>query len=316
VSGESPTVSVIVPARDAAATVGATVAALEEQDLAGEWEVILVDDGSSDDTVGVARAAGCTRLHVVAGSGSGAAEARNLGVAKARAPLLAFTDSDCKPTREWLSEGVHALESFDLIQGCVVPDPEQPLGPFDRSLWVEGARGFFETANLFVRRSLFDRVGPFEEWLRIGGRPFAEDLWFGWRAVRAGARTGFVPKALVHHAVFPRGPVGYVNERRRLAYFPAVASRVPEFRRGMFGRVFLTRRSAAVDLALCGATVAAARRSLMPLAVALPYGRMVARSALPYRRRAPLVATVGVAADVVGAMALIRGSVRARSVVL
>lgn len=317
-SGDSPTVSVIVPARDASATVGATVAALVAQSFEAAYEVILVDDGSADETVSVARAAaaGSPLLRVVAGRGAGAADARNLGVEEAQAPLLAFTDADCAPTPGWLAAGVRALERLDLVQGRVVPDPGAPLGPFDRTLWVAGARGFFETANLFVRRSLFDNLGGFDEWLRIGGRPFAEDLWFGWRAVRAGAHTGFAPDALVNHAVFPRGPAGFVKERSRLAYFPAVARKVPEFRRGMFGRVFLTRRSAALDLALVGAAAAAARRSLAPLACAAPYGWMVARSALPYRRRAPLVAVVGVVADAAGAAALVRGSVRARTLVI
>ena len=308
--------SVIVPARDAAATIAATVRALEAQDFRGEWELILVDDGSSDDTVSVARAAGSERLTVLDGGGNGAAEARNRGIRTARAELIAFTDADCAPTHGWLSAGVAALARADLVQGKVVPDPAQPLGPFDRTLWVESARGFFETANLFAHRQLFEQVGYFDEWLRIGGRPFAEDLWFGWRAVRAGARTAFEPAALVNHAVFARGPAGYIGERRRLAYFPAVARRVPEFRRGMFGRVFLTRRTAALDAALLGVVVAALRRSPAPLAAALPYASTVARSARPYRRRAPLVAAVGVAADLVGAAALVKGSARARSLVI
>jgi glycosyltransferase involved in cell wall biosynthesis len=315
-SAETPTVSVIVPARDAAATVAATMEALAAQDFEGEWELILVDDGSSDGTVHVARAAGSRPLTVLESGGHGAAEARNRGVRAARAPLIAFTDADCAPAPGWLAAGVAALDRAELVQGKVVPDPEQPLGPFDRTLWVAAARGFFETANLFVRRELFERVGYFEEWLRIGGRPFAEDLWFGWRAVRAGASTAFEPSALVHHAVFPRGPAGYIGERARLAYFPAVARRVPEFRRGMFAHVFLTRRSAAFDAALVAALVAALRRSPAPLLAALPYVSIVARSARPYRKRAPLVAAVGMAADLVGAAALARGSARARSLVL
>jgi glycosyltransferase involved in cell wall biosynthesis len=315
-TGETPTVSVIVPARDAAATIAATVRALDAQDFLGEWEMILVDDASSDGTVDVARAAASNRLTVLEGDGSGAAEARNRGVRAARAPLIAFTDADCAPTPGWLSAGVAALARADLVQGKVVPDPAQPLGPFDRTLWVDSARGFFETANLFVRSELFERVGPFEEWLRIGGRPFAEDLWFGWRAVRAGAKTEFEPAALVHHAVFPRGPAGYVGERRRLAYFPAVARRVPEFRRGMFAHVFLTRRSAALDAALVAGGLAALRRSPVPLLAALPYASMVVRAARPYRKRAPLVGAVGVAADLVGTAALVKGSARARSLVI
>jgi hypothetical protein len=121
----------------------------------------------------------------------------------------------------------------------------------------------------------------------------------------------------VHHAVFPRGPVGFISERRRLAYFPAVARRVPEFRRRtMFARVFLSRRSAAFHAAAAGVAVSAVRRSPAALAAALPYGVMIGRWARPYRRRAPLVAAVGVAADVVGVAALAYGSARARTLVL
>ncbi len=307
----------VVPARNAAATIRATVAALEAQDIEMDWEVLLVDDGSDDGTVEAARAVGSSRLRIVSGPGEGAGEARNRGVAAARAELLAFTDADCEPQPGWLAAGVRALASADLVQGRVVPDPRARLGPFDRTLWVDSERGFYETANLFVTRATFDRVGGFEEWLRIGGRPFAEDLWFGWRVVRAGARTRFVPEALVHHAVFPRGPLGFVDERRRLAYFPAVARRVPEFRRRtMFAGVFLSRRSAAFHAAALGVAAGAARRSPVPLVATIPYGVMIGRWARPYRRRAPVVAAVGVVADVVGVAALAYGSVRARTLVL
>ena len=307
----------IVPARNAAATIGKAMAALAAQDLGDEWELILVDDGSDDATVGEARRAAPRNLSVVHGEGHGAGEARNIGAAASRASLLAFTDADCEPQPGWLSAGVRALARADLVQGRVEPDPRATLGPFDRTLWVDGESGFYETANLFVRRELFDRLGGFDEWLRIGGRPFAEDLWFGWRAVRAGARTRFAEHALVHHAVFPRGAIGFVRERARLGHFADVARRVPEFRRHtMFARVFMSRRSAAFDAAAAGAAIAAVRRTPLPLAGALPYAWIAGRWARPYRRRAPLVLAVGVAADAVGAAALLRGSVRARSLVL
>ena len=151
----------------------------------------------------------------------------------------------------------------------------------------------------------------------MGDRPFAEDLWFGWRAVRSGARTRFAPDALVHHAVFERGPLGFVGERLRLSNFPAVARRIPEFRtRPLHARVFLSPRSAALDAAVAGLVIASARRSAAPLLAAVPYAWMVGRWARPYRRRAPLVAAVGIAADLVGAAALGYGSARARSLVL
>jgi glycosyltransferase involved in cell wall biosynthesis len=310
-------VSVVVPARNAAATIGAAIRAIDAQEFDDSWEIVLVDDGSDDGTADLARAVGSQRLRVIEGAGEGAGAARNRGVAEATADLIAFTDSDCAPTRGWLAAGVAAMDGVDVVQGRVAPDPAATLGPFDRTLWVDSERGFYETANLFVRRELFERVGGFEEWLRIGGRPFAEDLWFGWRCVRAGARTRFVPEALVHHAVFPRGPAGFIEERRRLAYFPAVARRVPEFRtRMMYRRAFLSPRSAAFDAALAGAALAAARRSPLPLAAALPYARLAVRGTARFRRRAPLVVAVNVAADTVGALSLLQGSVRERAPVI
>lgn len=306
-----------MPARNAAATIGKAMAALAAQDFGGPWEMILVDDGSDDGTVREAKQAAPRGLTVIEGAGRGAGEARNAGVAAARAPLLAFTDADCEPQPGWLAAGVRALADAGLAQGRVIPDPDAPLGPFDRTLWVDGESGFYETANLFVRRDLFDRVGGFDEWLRIGGRPFAEDLWFGWRAVRSGARTRFAEDALVHHAVFPRGPAGFIRERWRLGRFADVARRVPEFRgRTMFAGVFMSQRSAAFDAAAVSAAVAFARRSLLPVVGALPYAWITGRWARPYRRRAPLVVAVGVAADAVGALALVRGSIRSRSLVL
>jgi glycosyltransferase involved in cell wall biosynthesis len=309
-------VSVIVPARDAAATIGRTLAALAAQEVGEPYEVIVVDDGSSDQTVELARAARGP-VRVLTSDGRGAAAARNRGATAARGSMLALTDADCYPTPRWLAAGLAALEHRDLVQGRVQPDPSAALGPFDRTLWVDGETGFYESANLFARRELFDAVGGFEDWMPIGGRPFAEDVWFGWRAIRAGARTAFEPDALVHHAVFPRGPSEFIAERRRMSNFPAVARRIPEFRRRpMFLRVFMSRRSAALDAAVAGAAVAAIRRSPVPLTAALPYAWMVGRWARAYRRRAPLVAAVGVAADVVGVASLVYGSVRSRSIVL
>ncbi|HEY0633252.1 MAG TPA: glycosyltransferase family A protein [Thermoleophilaceae bacterium] len=310
-----PVVSVVVPARDSAATIARTLEALAAQRVDVPYEVIVVDDGSSDRTAELARAAG---VRVIESEGSGAAAARNRGVADARGSVIAFTDSDCFPAPGWLAAGLEAIErGAEFVQGRVEPDPEVAPGPFDRTLWVEGERGFYESANLLIRRELFERLGGFEDWMPIGGRPFAEDVWLGWRVVRSGARITFAPDALVYHAVFPRGPLDFIAERRRLGNFAAVARRIPEFRtRPMFGYVFMSRRSAALDAALAGATLGALRRSPLPLVAALPYGAMVASSARPYRRRAPLVAAVGIAADLVGAASLLLGSVRSRSVVL
>jgi glycosyltransferase involved in cell wall biosynthesis len=309
--------SVIVPARNAAATLGATLAGLAAQETSAEFEVIVVDDGSVDATVAVAEAAPLP-VRVVRERGVGPGPARNAGVAVATGEALAFTDADCVPTPGWLAAGLAALAGADLVQGGVHADPGAEAGPFDRTVWVVGEAGLYECASLLCTRELFDRLGGFEDWLGARlGKPLAEDAWFGWRARRAGARTRFAEAALVHHTVFRRGARGYVAERARLVYFPAIARKMPELRRtAFFARVFLSPRSAAFDAALAGFAASRARRSRLPLAAALPWALVLAAEGRPWGRRAPLVAAAGAAADLVGAAALAVGSLRARSLLL
>ncbi len=304
-----PAVSVIVPARDAEATVARTLEALARQDLETPYEVILVDDGSTDRTVELARAAPGP-VTVLRQEPRGPGAARNRGVREASASALAFCDADCFPAPEWLRAGLGGLGHADIVQGRVLPDPSSPPGPFDRSLLVTEEAGMYETANLFVRREAFDLVGGFEDWLQPGvGIGMFEDSLFAWRARRAGATTAFRQDAVVHHAVFRRGPAEYVAERRRLRHFPAVAARIPELRRRFFYRgVFLNRRSAAFDAAVAGVLAARGVRSPLPLLAAVPYARMAARRA----KAAP----TDFVADLVALASLVRGSLEYRSPLL
>jgi glycosyltransferase involved in cell wall biosynthesis len=312
-----PEVSVIVPAHNAAATIARTLDALEGQDAGFDWEVIVVDDGSSDETAAIARGFG-GRTKVVSQPQAGPGPARDRGVAEARAELLAFTDADCVPTASWLRHGVAALDDADLVQGAVRPDADVERRPFDRTIWVDGRGGLYETANLLVRREWFDRVGGFEDWLRARlGKPLAEDVWFGWRVRRAGGRVAFSEEALVHHAVFRRGLREYAGERARLVYMPAIVARIPELRRELLvGRVFLNRRTLLFDLGLAGVAAAVVAASPLPLAAAAPYAWTAARTARPWGRAAPRALAGDVAADLVGAAALLAGSVRRASPVL
>jgi len=310
-----PRASVIVPAFNAAVTIGRTLDCLAAQDLSDPFEVIVVDDGSTDATVRIARGRGVT---VLSQDHGGPGPARNLGVASARGPVLAFTDADCYPTAGWLREGLEALGSADLVQGRVEADPEASRGPYDRTVWVLRESGLYETANLFVGRELFDRLGGFEDWLpaRIG-KPLAEDVWLGWRARRSGARTSFSDAALVHHAVFSRRAHEYAAERLRLVYFPAMVRKMPELRGSFcYRKRFLSRRSAEFDLALAAALAAVVLRHPAPLLAAAPYARTAASRASNWGRYAPRILIADTVADAVGFAALAVGSVRQRALVL
>lgn len=324
-----PDVSVVIPARDAAATLPRTLDALAAQSHT-DFEVIVVDDRSTDGTAELADAEDVVSTVVRLGEGvggvakvadrangggppstsgtvaterSGPGAARNAGARVATAHMLAFTDADCFPRPDWLERGLAALAGAELVQGRVTP--ERAPGPYDRTVWAESDDGLFQTANLLITRVLFDRLGGFERgWTPGGGKELGEDAWLGWRARRLGATVAFAPDAVVEHAVIPRGAAAYVAERRRLAAFPAMVDRIPELRSTLcWRRPFLTARGAAFDAAALGVLTAAVTRR--PAALAL---------ALPYLRHRPRPAEA--AADAVGAAALLAGSVKARRLLL
>ena len=164
--------SVVVPAYQSAATIGGTLDALARQDLDEPYEVIVVDDGSTDGSAEIAERAGVTS--VLRQPNLGPAAARNAGVAAAAGDAIAFTDADCLPEPDWLRTGVSALERADLVQGRVEPVPGDRGGPFDHTIWVLREDGLYECANLFVDRSTFMRVGGFQAWLvPKSGKPSA-----------------------------------------------------------------------------------------------------------------------------------------------
>lgn len=314
-------VSVVVPAHNAAATIGHTLAALLAQDLQAPYEVIVVDDGSSDDTASVVESvkAAHGRIRLISITRHGAAHARNTGVQSAGSSLLAFTDADCCPTAGWLAAGLRALDDeIDLLQGAVAPCPHARRNPFERTLYVERESGLYETANLFARREVFDRVGGFEPMFPDRARVApGEDVLFGWRARRAGARTGFCVHALVHHAVFSGGVRSYLAEGLRVGYFADMVHRVPELRkRFLYRRLFLSERQAYFDLAVLAVIAARWKCSAVPLAAAIPYTITLGRLAVAWRRWAPLVLIFGLMRDAVSFGSLGAHSIAQRTLVL
>jgi glycosyltransferase involved in cell wall biosynthesis len=310
-------IAVIVPAHNAEATIGRTLDALARQTLAAESELVVVDDGSTDSTAEICERAGARVVRLAAPQGPGAA--RNAGVAATTAPLLAFTDADCEPSPGWLEAGAAQLgANADLVTGPIRPNRETDVGPFDRTLEIPGQSPLFESANVFVSRALFERLGGFQRprhvALSVQNGHFGEDVVFGWRAVRAGARVGFDPDAVVFHAVFPRGPGAFIAERWRLRFFPFLVREVPELREALPLKVFLSERTATFDLAVAGAMLAIATRRRWPLIAAAPY-LWQQRRGQPWRRSVLRRHLVHVTADLVGAAALLSGSWNARTLV-
>lgn len=311
-------VSVIVPARDAAVTLPRALKALASQSFDGGLEVIVVDDGSRDGTPEVVRAAEA-EVKLLRQPPKGPGAARNLGASHAEGSVLAFCDADVFPTRDWLRHGVAALRAAPVVQGRVLPDPGAPLGPFDRTIWITGPAALGEAASLFVTREVFARLGGFPDGIRPRrGKVLAEDALFAGNARRLRVGMTFCAEALAHHAVFPRSWRGYVSERGRRRFFPAIVRAAPDLRETfLFRRVFLDRRCARFDLALLATALGWRARALWPLLGVVPYLRTWWQGATraPYGQRAPVL-TADLAADAVGAAALLAGSARHRALVL
>ena len=312
--------SLVIPARNASATLPLTLAALAKQRNPPAFEVLVVDDGSSDDTKQLAASFTGLPVRVLETSGGeGPGAARNRGASVATGEVLVFVDADCEPEPDWLRELVDATIEFELVQGKVLPPEGTRVGPFDRFVAVVSEYGLYQTANLAIRRELFERLGGFEQIVMPKrSKELGEDAWLAWRAKRAGARSTFAEDAVVRHAVFPRGARGYLEEQARVRYFPVLTSHMPELREAfLYRRFFLSHRSARFDLALAGLAAAALTRSPLPAVAALPYAKTLwdESAAWGAERRAE-IAPVHLAADAVRAAALFWGSLRYRTPVL
>jgi GT2 family glycosyltransferase len=201
-----PVVSVVLPTRDRASYLAVTLASLNAQDLAEPYEVIVVDDGSSDETAGVIESAGVRSIRNDAPQGANAA--RNAGVRAAGAGLIALVDDDIEAPPGWLRalvEGAARHPDAEAFGGPIRarfdgPAPracgrELPpittldLGPDDietELVW---------SANMLFRRSAFERVGPFDEGLPTGGD---EEEWL--RRLRAeGGKVMYLAAAGLDH---------------------------------------------------------------------------------------------------------------------
>jgi glycosyltransferase involved in cell wall biosynthesis len=206
----APRISVLLPCRNAAATLDEAVESILQQTL-GELEVLAVDDGSTDGSAERLDrwASADARLRVLRLPPRGLIEALNAGLAECRAPLVARMDADDRSHPERLAEQAALLEARpDLAAvGCLVEAfPPEAVGPgFSLYLeWLNGltspeaiAREIYVESPLVhpsvvMRRSWCERVGGYQE----HGWPEDYDLWL--RLHAAGGRFAKVPRVLFY----------------------------------------------------------------------------------------------------------------------
>lgn len=199
--GAATSVSIIVPVLDDEGRVGRCVEALLAQDHPRErLEIIIVDNGSTDGTRDVV-----SRYSVTLLLEEGARTpyiARNRGLERATGEVIAFTDADCVPRPDWITQALRALEEngADLVGGRVAftfSERRDAGECFDSITNLEmerniRERGVAKTGNLIVRRAVVDSIGTFPSQQRSGG-----DVWWTGQASRAGFRIVYAPDVVV-----------------------------------------------------------------------------------------------------------------------
>ena len=292
--------------------------ALEAQTVL-DFEVVVVDDASGDGTAAVLaepRPFALTALQQA--ENGGPAAGRERAWRAGAAPVVAFTDDDCRPTPTWLEEGLAALGDRPVVVvGRTAPDPEQEhlLVDFSRTLRVDDAR-FAPTCNVFYRREDLEAVGGFDTRFT---HPGGEDTDLALRVEAHGSPRVFAPGALVHHEVRASDLRVALRDLLRWVDVPRLYAKHPAARRTTLEHgLFWKPSHPPAVLLLTAVLLAAARRSPEPLLLAVPWVRFrtavwpVARG--PRRRWALLPGALAV--DLTEVAVMLRGSVKHRTVVL
>ncbi|MBW4459933.1 MAG: glycosyltransferase [Nodosilinea sp. WJT8-NPBG4] len=206
-SKSTPFVSVIIPVFNDNHYLGICLSSLASQTYPSEhYEVIVVDNNSDEDVRTVtSRFDFVTLLREPI---PGSYIARNRGVKASKAGIIAFTDADCIPAKDWIEQGVAALcseENVGLVAGHIdlfakdnnKPNPfelyETIALSFPQDQFLANDR-FGVTANLFTFKHVLDRVGLFDETLKSGG-----DRDWGQRVYAADYRQIYGEQACVKH---------------------------------------------------------------------------------------------------------------------
>jgi len=205
----SPQVSIVIPVMNRAEELRRCLASLTRLAYPRERvQIIVVDDGSSDDSPRVGRDFGALVVPS-GGRGRGPAAARNVGAAIAGGEILAFIDSDCSASQEWLNELIPAFSDPAMaavggqVDGMCTASAVDRYEAVMSSLSIgsrerSGNRGndtfYLPSCNLLVRRTVFTAVGGFNDTMHVG-----EDVDLTWRLRDHGWTIAYLPAGNILH---------------------------------------------------------------------------------------------------------------------
>jgi GT2 family glycosyltransferase len=316
-----PEVSVVVPSHERPLRLRWLLNALEEQTLEpSRFEVVVAHDSRDEvaemiDRHPLALAGVLAQRRLEPGTGTPARH-RNLGWRSAQAPLIAFTDDDCRPESDWLETLLAAglRHPGAIVQGTTRPDPNESdllKATHARTQDITPPAIFAQTCNILYPRELLERLDGFDELVPTAS---GEDTDLAIRARNRGTAYLAEPEAVVNHAVESLSLRTMLKLSWRWRHLPLVTKRHPVVREEYLLGRFWKPTHLTLPLALLGFGLS--RRTPLAAGLAVPYlretlarhgthkrGRLMAAAALPGR----------VAIDTVEIAALSWGSIRYRT---
>jgi len=292
----------VVPSHDRPLRLRWLLNALAEQTLERErFEVVVCHDSSGPETEALLRAHPLSRDGVLRHRSLPAGTAppgrnRNVAWREATAPLVAFTDDDCRPPADWLERCLEAARRHPgaIVQGATRPDPEEwhiyHHAPLTRTQSIRPPRPWAQACNIVYPRAVLEAHGGFPEDMYVG-----EDTALAETARAAGVAYEGAPEVVTYHAVDETSVLGMVRGAWRWRGLPLLLRRHPRLRGEFPLGLFWTREHVWLPLAVAAWFLE--RRSRAWALLAVPYlvhatprghgqqprGRLRALSELPAR---------------------------------
>jgi GT2 family glycosyltransferase len=225
----APSASIVIPTFNGGARIGNCLDSLVKQTTGSGVEILVVDDGSSDNTASVVSRYSSVRL--ISQSNAGPAAARNRGALEARGTILLFTDDDCVPMPDWLEAMLGAFKDPNVVgaKGVYCTHQKSLAARFvqieyeDKYRLMSGLSSidFIDTYSAGFRRDRFLEMSGYDTSFPVA---CAEDVELSYRMSARGWKMTFVPAAIVYHT-HPDTFLRYLKKKYKFAFWRVLAVR-------------------------------------------------------------------------------------------
>ena len=226
---EAKTASIIIPTFNGASRIGNCLDSLVNQTTDRDIEILVVDDGSTDNTADVVRSYSSVRL--VTQANAGPASARNRGAMEARGTILLFTDDDCVPMPDWLEAMLEPFKDTEVVgaKGVYRTHQKSLAARFVQIEYEDKYRlmaglpsiDFIDTYSAAFRRHRFLEMTGYDTSFPVA---CAEDIELSYRMSARGWKMKFVPAAIVYHT-HPDTFLRYLKKKYKFAFWRVLAVR-------------------------------------------------------------------------------------------